>query len=124
MDQLPEVGSRVITKNNFGQNDLAALTAATGVEFAMFSTGGRRLIYRGNSSSVPITPEIARELAAQGWRWSSHTHPGVGQGILRSSEGDWAVLGAMNRPRSRIFNSMGQGRNFTPAGDSVEGWMP
>ena len=25
---------------------------------------------------MPVTPEIGRELARQGWRWSSHTHPG------------------------------------------------
>lgn len=36
--QLPEYGSKVfVPKGQFGQNDLAALSAATGDEFAMFT---------------------------------------------------------------------------------------
>lgn len=68
LDQLPEVGSNTIVHKSSGRKDLSALTAATGDEFAMFSTGGRRLIYRGDATSVPITSEIGADLAAQGWR--------------------------------------------------------
>ena len=120
--------------SNFGQRDLVALTAATGDEFAMFSVGGRRLIIRGNHTSVPVTPEMGRELARQGWRWSSHTHPGETPHVLRSSSGDRSVLGAMghqrfgyetlDRPRSRILNSRGDAIIFTPGGDSLQGWKP
>ncbi|SFV14459.1 SpvB/TcaC N-terminal domain-containing protein [Pseudoduganella namucuonensis] len=124
LDKLPEFGSNTIVHKSFGQKDLAALTAATGDEFAMFSTGGRRLIYRGDATSVPITPEIAQNLAKQGWRWSSHVHPGYDTGALRSSLGDQAVLRAMGGNQSAIFNSMGQRSMFTPAGDSLNGWTP
>jgi YD repeat-containing protein len=124
LGQLPEYGSKAVVHKSFGQKDLAALTAATGDEFAMFSTGGRRLIYRGNAEKVPITPEIGKALAGQGWRWSSHVHPGFDAGVLRSSVGDRAVLEAMGGERSALFNSLGQRRNFTPAGDSLEGWKP
>ncbi|WLE58843.1 hypothetical protein GIY62_17305 [Burkholderia plantarii] len=119
LEQLPEFGSKAIIAKNFGQNDLAALTAATGDEFAMFTTGGRRLVFRGNAESVPITPEIASNLAGQGWRWSSHTHPGFDTNVLRSSLGDQAVLGAMGGNQSAIFNSLGQRVIFTPAGNSL-----
>jgi len=123
LEQLPEFGSSTIAHKSFGQRDLSALTAATGDEFAMFSVGGRRLIFRGDSGSVPITPDMASQLASQGWRWSLHTHPG-GAGVLRSSIGDRAVLEAMGGQRSSIFNSMGQRSMFTPRGDSLQGWMP
>ncbi|MFC4158796.1 hypothetical protein [Chitinimonas lacunae] len=124
LEQLPDYGSQLITSKNFGQRDLAALTASTGDEFAMFSTGGRRLLIRGDATSVPITPEMATDLASQGWRWSSHVHPGFDSSVLRSSIGDRAVLDAMGANQSAIFNSLGQRRLFTPAGDSLNGWTP
>jgi hypothetical protein len=124
LEQLPEFGSSTVAHKSFGQRDLSALTAATGEEFAMFSTGGRRMIFRGDASSVPINLEMASQLAGQGWRWSSHTHPGYGYGVLRSSPWDQAVLGAMGGNQSAIFNSMGQRGMFTPNGDSLNGWKP
>ena len=124
LEELSGVGSRTITSKAIGQNDLAALTAATGDEFAMFTTGGRRLVIRGDATSVPITPELATDLASQGWRWSSHVHPGFDASVLRSSIGDRAVLDAMGGNQSTIFNSLGQRRLFTPAGDSLNGWTP
>ncbi|MDM4770224.1 LysM peptidoglycan-binding domain-containing protein [Solimonas sp. SE-A11] len=124
LEQLQEFGSSAIVHKSFGQQDLAALTAATGDEFAMFSTGGRRLIFRGDATSVPITPDMGSQLASQGWRWSAHTHPGYEFGVLRSSLGDQAVLGAMGGRQSAIFNSMGQRGMFTPYGDSLNGWKP
>jgi hypothetical protein len=50
----------------------------TGDEFAMFTTGGRRMIMRGSPDTVPVTPAQAEALSAQGWRWSAHTHPDGG----------------------------------------------
>lgn len=124
LEQLPDFGSQVILGKNFGQSDLAALTAQTRDEFAMFTTGGRRLVFRGDFESVPITPDMAADLADQGCRWSAHIHPGFDTNVLRSSPGDQAVLGAMGGNQSAIFNSLGQRGIFTPAGDSLSGWMP
>ena len=105
--------------SNFGQRDLVALTAATGDEFAMFSVGGRRLIIRGNHTSVPVTPEMGRELARQGWRWSSHTHPGSELNVLRSSDGDRVVLGAMEQVMERPVSILLKSRIFNSRGDSI-----
>ncbi|RKH12949.1 hypothetical protein D7V97_07115 [Corallococcus sp. CA053C] len=113
----------IVSKRLFGNKDLTALTAATGDEFAMFSTGGRRLIVRGTPDSVPITPSIAARLRERGWRWSSHTHPGDSKNVLRSSDGDRAVLEAIGN-KSAIFNSIGERRMFTKWGDSLDGWTP
>jgi RHS repeat-associated protein len=124
LERLPGYGSRTIVGKEFGQNDLAALTAETGDEFAMFTTGGRRLIVRGNPTSVPISPDTAADLSAQGWRWSAHTHPGFDSGVLRSSIGDQSVLGAMQGTRSAILNSTGQRWLFGPDGDLLTDWLP
>jgi hypothetical protein len=125
LTQLDGFGSRaIISKRGFGQSDVAALSAATGDEFAMFSTGGRRLLIRGNSSGVPIglADGSAQGLAAQGWRWSSHVHP---DGTLLSSAGDRAVLGAFENSRSAILTPSGTRGLFSSNGDLIgSGWLP
>jgi hypothetical protein len=125
LKQLPEAGARaIIPKRLIGQQDLAALTAETGDEFAMFTTGGRRLLVRGTPGTVPITPVDAEALAGQGWKWSAHTHPGTTIGVLRSSVGDRAVLGAMGGKQSAILNSLGERSIFNPLGDLLTNWLP
>ncbi len=126
LTQLPKVGSRIIVTKDFGQNDLAALSAATGDEFAMFTTGGRRLIIRGNATGVPIGAVEAEELAAKGWRWSSHVHP---DGTLRSSLGDRAILKIFRdhnlNSKSSISDPYGRRFNFSPDGDLISPeWRP
>lgn len=80
LKRLPDEGSRtVIARKDLNLADVASLTAATGVEFAMFTRGPQRLIVRGTPRTVPITVDDARRLASDGWRWSVHTHPGVGK---------------------------------------------
>jgi hypothetical protein len=123
--QLEGNGSRiVIPKRGFGQTDLAALSAATGDEFAMFTAGGRRLVVRGTADGIPIgiADGSAQELAAQGWRWSSHVHP---DGVLRSSIGDRAVLDVFRNQRSAILDPVGGRSLFSPAGDMLSpSWLP
>jgi hypothetical protein len=121
LEQLEGYGSQAIVPKAFGSRDLAALSAATGDEFAMFTAGGRRLIIRGNAVSVPVTETKALELSEQGWRWSSHVHP---DGSLRSSPGDQKILETMGGNRSALFDPYGRRRMFTPDGDSYEGWLP
>lgn len=65
LEQLNGYGSQTITSKAFGNQDLAALSAATGDEFAMFTTGGRRLIIRGNATSVPINVAKEQDLSAK-----------------------------------------------------------
>jgi len=80
-DKLPEYDSRVtIRKSEVSMVDLSALTAKTGVEYAMFTKGHERLIVRGNAKHVNITPENAAKLSAQGYKLSGHTHVGLYDG--------------------------------------------
>lgn len=127
LTRLPEAGSRtIVSKSQFGQNDLAALSAATGEEFAMFTTGGNRMIIRGDATSIPIGTAEAETLAAQGWRWSSHVHP---DGTLRSSPGDRLVLKIFENhglnSKSAISDPYGRRTTFSSTGDLVSPeWRP
>lgn len=125
LGQLDGFGSQtIISKSGFGHGDLAALSAATGDEFAMFTTGGRRLIVRGDSTGVPIGLEdgSAQALADQGWRWSAHVHP---DGSLMSSVGDRNVLAVFPNARSAVLDPFGGRGMFNPRGDMLDSsWLP
>jgi hypothetical protein len=109
LDTLPEYDSRVeIDKGAASMMDLAALTAKTGDEFAMFTLGSKRLIVRGDAVSVNINAVKAAEMNAQGYKWSGHTH-------IKSivpSEGDKLILRQFNQSRSSIYNAEGQYNDF------------
>ena len=113
LSKLPHYDSRVsVPKDTVNMDDLAALTAQTGVEFAMFTKEQERLVIRGDERLVNITPEMAEGLNAQGYRWSGHTHPGVHGNCLRASDGDYAVLEQFDQEKSVIYNSTGSFDTF------------
>ena len=75
LDYLPDYNSQtVVTKSSVSMKDLAALTAWTGDEFAMFTKGKVRLIIRGNRYEVRVDLDKAKELNVQRYKWSGHTH--------------------------------------------------
>ena len=108
LDALPGYGSRVtVGKKQVSMVDLAALTAKTGDEFAMFTRKNKRLIVRGDPIRVPITPEDASELNRKGFVWSGHTHAGTDMLSITPSDGDRAVLKCFDQEASVIYNSKG-----------------
>ena len=113
LDSVPDYDSRVtVPKSSVNMADLSALTAKTGDEFALFTKGNERLIIRGNSVKVNITPEDARGLAKNGFKWSGHTHPGSDFNCLMPSDGDKAVLCEFEQTTSAIYNSKGMFATF------------
>lgn len=113
LDNLSESGSSfVINKNNINMADLSALTAKTGDEFAMFTKGNERLIIRGNSYMVDIDIGKAKELAAKGYKWSGHTHPGIDINASIPSTGDKEILKCFKQEISVIYDSKGNFRTF------------
>jgi len=111
--QLSEYDSKVtVPKDSVSMIDLSALTAKTGVEYAMFTKGQECLIIRGNEWRVNVSEEYAKELAEQGYRWSGHTHPGVDGNCLIASRGDKAILKQFNQSESVIYNSVGNFSRF------------
>lgn len=114
LSRLTEYDSRVtVRKADVSLNDLSALTAKTGVEYALFTKGGERLIIRGSSTKVNIDIAKAKELAYNGYRWSGHTHPGSDENTLIASGGDYEVLKAFGQKTSVIYNSLGRYMGFS-----------
>lgn len=113
LELLPEFDSRItVSKKLVNMVDLSALTAKTGDEFAMFTKDNERLIIRGNAYKVNIDPVQATELAAQGYKWSGHTHPGVGYNVKLPSKGDGEILKCFPQDISVIYDSTGNYRTF------------
>lgn len=113
LDQLPDFRSEVIVpRNSVNMADLSALTAYTGVEFALFTKGNKRLVVRGNKYMVDIGIEQATELDSRGYRWSGHTHPGTNKNCLMASPGDNEILGCFKQNASCIYNSLGERLDF------------
>lgn len=113
LDKLPGYDSRVtVPRESVNMADLSALTAKTGDEFAMFTKGGERLVIRGNYAKVNIEIEEAQQLAAQGYKWSGHTHPGTGINVLMPSGGDKRILMCFEQEISVIYNSKGNFATF------------
>ena len=108
-------------------NDLRNLTLYTGDEFAMLTRRGERLIFRGIGGaegtlpSIPsLTVDRARILAAQGWRFSGHTHTPGFQPL--GSPGDKNVLRAFGQRQSAVWGAewgSGPGRFFGHLSDEI-----
>ena len=114
LEKLPEFDSRIIvSRSSVNMTDLAALTAYTGDEFAMFTKGNERLIIRGGKTNVNIDTAQAKVLANEGYRWSGHTHPGLNYNCLTASLGDKTVLKCFPQKTSVIYNSKGQYLTFS-----------
>lgn len=113
LDKLPVYGSRAeVSKRSVSMKDLSAMTAKTGDEFAMFTKGDTRLVVRGSSTNTPVTYADAEQLAAAGYRWSGHTHPGWGNNVMTASSGDYAILRAFRHATSVIYDSLGRHQTF------------
>lgn len=109
LDRLPKFSSRtVVAKKVVSMRDLAALTAYTGDEYAMFTKGGQRLLIRGDTYHVAIYEDEARSLAKEGYKWSGHTHPGLTEISTMPSDGDYFILRSFGQRKSVILNSKGQ----------------
>lgn len=113
LERLPRFDSvTIVRKKSVSMSDLAAITAETGDEFAMFTKGGERLIIRGNSNSVNVDINRAKELSEQGYKWSGHTHPGIVADFATPSQGDKDILKLFKQKTSVIYNSTGYFRTF------------
>jgi len=114
LEQLSQSDSiKLLHKSDIRVSDLAALTAKTGDEFAMFTLGSRRLIVRGDRTGVDIS-ELLSKLQTEKWTWSAHTHPGTRDIALNASgiPGDRQVLQILEQDRSLIVNSSGRRNVF------------
>ena len=114
LDMLPEYDCRaIVRKDQVSMRDLAVLTAKTGVEFAMFTCGPKRLVVRGDDRRVNVNPVTAAKLSAHGYKWSGHTHVDLLGGMeFTASDGDYEVLKVFAQKESVIYNVDGQYSTF------------
>jgi len=115
LDKLPNTADEwTVKKSEVAMTDLAALSAVTGDEFAMFTKNGDRLLIRGDESRVYIGDARAEELSANGYRFSGHTHTKLYQNNmeLTPSDGDYKILKYFDQKESVIYNVKGQYRTF------------
>jgi hypothetical protein len=120
LSRLTATGSEVtVKKAEATMLDLSALTANTGDEFAMFTNKGTRIIYRGDTDSVPLSLSKLRQLAMSGYRWTGHTHPGITEVDLTVSNGDIAALNCFVQEESVIFNAAGRSVRFNKQGGVI-----
>ena len=61
-------------------------------------------------TSVNITEEEAKKLQSEGYRFSGHTHPTVGD--LTASDGDYAILRVFKMKESVIYDPTGKYSTF------------
>jgi hypothetical protein len=107
-EKLPESGAQIeLGKRDVSMKDLAALTAENGCKYALFSKSGCRMIFRGSETNARISEERLVKFAAEGWRFSGHTHPGRGYAVRIASQGDRNVLKLFKQERSVIYDSAG-----------------
>lgn len=112
-NQLPVYNARMeVPKKKVSMQDLSALTAKNGVEYALFTKGQTRLIIRGDETHVHITPDVAEAMAKDGWKWSGHTHRESGAMSTMASDGDLLILNAFGQRTSVIYNALGKWKRF------------
>lgn len=120
LSQLGSDGARIIIpKDGISIQDIAALTAKTGDEFAIFTNGNQRMVLRGNADRIEISPQLLEQLKNEGWRWSAHSQPGNRIGDAVASAADQRVLRELGQSQSLIVNSRGDVNIFTQTSDSA-----
>jgi hypothetical protein len=103
--------SAVVPRSEMPLEKLAQLTKEAGREFAVLTRGNERMIIAGDAVSVPLmTPERVRQLSAEGWKLTAHSHVSG----LTPSVGDANVLAPTGQQRSIIVDSNNGRISYTP----------
>lgn len=112
-DKIPEVGSWTRVKTHQASlEDLAALTAFTGDEFALFSAKGYKIIYHGKKRKWDIPNDVFEEICNKKMIWEGHSHPYPGD--LSSSPEDRKTLSLLTwQKKSSIIDVEGTTKTFT-----------
>jgi hypothetical protein len=91
LDKIPNKGDWAeVRKKQVKTKDLAALTAATGHEFAIFTGSNTKIIVHGTSTSWHIPHEAWKIIEENQYEWTSHSHPTIRN--LQASDPDRRTL--------------------------------
>ena len=98
-------------KNSITTKDLAYLSAATGVEFALFRSKQNDILIRGNNRTCDIIGELGEEILNRKYEWVAHSH--VDKGKLTASIADRSTLKELGQKESIIVGIDGEEKRFS-----------
>lgn len=102
----------VIKKRKVKLDDLAAFTAVTKAEFALFTKGKNVILLKGSYSSCTIPASLLQKLIDEKWIFTGHSHPTFTG--LKASFADISVLKRFTwQKESRIIDLSGKTKPFT-----------
>ncbi len=102
----------VLKKRKVKLDDLAAFTAVTKAEFALFTKGKNVILLKGSYSSCTIPASLLQKLIDEKWIFTGHSHPTFTG--LKASFADISVLKRFTwQKESRIIDLSGKTKPFT-----------
>lgn len=113
LDMIPQKGDWAeVRKKQIDTKDLAALTAATGHEFALFTGKNSKIIMHGSSVTWHIPKDAWDIINENKYEWTSHSHPTVTN--LKASSSDIDTLERFTwQEKSSIIDLRGNVIEFT-----------
>lgn len=99
-----------LKKDSITERDLAYLSAAVKVEFALFRSKHEDILIRGNARTCNVTGDIAEEILSKKYEWVAHTH--VDRGVLTPSPADKETLRMLGQEKSVIVGMDGSMTDF------------
>jgi len=113
LDKLPSQGAFIkVKKKDVSLDDLAALSAKSKCEFALFTKGKNSIVLRGGYSSCNIGKTLQEEVIDNKWEWVGHSHPTVTR-ISASKEDVLALKHFTWQKNSSIIDLRGNVITFT-----------
>ena len=104
--------AEIFRKKHVNIKDLAALTAYTGDEFALFYKGKRAIVVHGSPSNCNVYGETYDTIIREKWVWIAHSHPTTTK--LKPSPSDVDSLKLFTwQKESSIIDLKGKIINFT-----------
>ena len=104
--------AEIFRKKQVNIKDLAALTAYTGDEFALFYKGKRAIVVHGSPSNCNVYGETYDTIIREKWVWIAHSHPTTTK--LKPSPSDVDSLKLFTwQKESSIIDLKGKIINFT-----------
>lgn len=120
LNKVPKAGDWVeVRKKQVDTKDLAALTASTGHEFAIFTGKNSKILIHGSAKTWHIPREAWEMIEENRYEWTSHSHPTISK--IMSSPEDRKTLEMFTwQEKSTIIDLTGKTKEFTA---STHDWI-
>lgn len=113
LEQVPEVGNWTkLRKKQVSVKDLAALTASTGHEFAVFTGKSSKILIHGTSKSWHIPHDAWEVIKSNQYEWTAHSHPTMTKITVSPEDRETLKLFTWQE-KSTIIDLKGNTKEFT-----------